>query len=112
MHRKRSSSSGKPSSPDKPSVDLSAEPDLEVRLSIDGRWVGTHVVGAAAVDRVTTFRGAAISDAMLRKFRFVQVSRSEEGSRSDGREVPGTVDGRRGSRNRRWPRHCKLVTSR
>ncbi|KAJ9102691.1 hypothetical protein QFC20_004963 [Naganishia adeliensis] len=78
MHRKPSPSSGKPSSPDKPSiaVDLSAEPDLEVRLSIDGRWVGTHVVGAAAVDRVTTFRGAAISDAMLRKFRFVPGERT------------------------------------
>lgn len=73
MYRKRSSGgSGKLTHSD--AVDLSAEPDLEVRLSIDGRWVATHVVGAAAGDRVTTFRGAAVSDALLRRFRFVKVS--------------------------------------
>jgi hypothetical protein len=83
MYRKRSSGGSGKSAPSD-AVDLSAEPDLEVRLSIDGRWVGTHVVGAAARDRVTTFRGAAVSDALLKRFRFVKVS---GGARGGGKSV-------------------------
>lgn len=59
------------SKPPRPPLDTSTLEDLEIRLAIDGRWIATHVIGAQARDRVTSFKGAAISDTTVKVFKFI-----------------------------------------